>query len=564
VEKVLSAISTQISIKKCKKVKAVMIVIDANSFNVSAGSSFKSLVKTLAKIFGERLTRKIPFLFVVNKCENLTPDAVQISVRDAIQAGRRSLRTDPSSSEIIGMLKILSLMKIQNIRVANIFEQSRLNCDEIEKALEKISAIPISIEDFQFDISDGFRIKFDSIIRSVIEEKMKLINDEKELESKINELRDKIRRDEERHQFAQKKRVLSDADLMNDSFQDVITEMEQTKEKLIEKRSMCDKKIITQLDLQKKKDELSKNETLVAYFRDSVEETRGMFGLLGSTKKEFRYEGIPFVDVIEEPADRFRRGIFEPENGHYSSIYESGLGKDGMASICIRIKKNDHPDTKSEISIIEDELRTKAEEIRALLEEVKDDEERIKFLEDFIKKGIKDRREMLRKEESEYADSIRQSRRDIQYSLSRARNKKLDEIRSMTSKNEYGEIIYDLSKVLAFEPRSYGLIDKFIKSYDHALQATRERRTRPSTGGVSQTMTTLPQTQVLNPSVGAPSQAADSQTMTTLPQTQVLNPSVGAPSQAADSQTMATLPQTQVVDVDDENETSERKRSREE
>jgi GTPase SAR1 family protein len=475
VAEVLSSIATQIAIRKAESIKAVMIVIDARSFDVNAGNSFKSLGKTLGKIFSkERLAEKAPILFVVNKDETLTPDAVMKSVGDVMKSGKNALKIDPNNAEILRMLKILRLMKPSNIKISNVFDDSRANCDEIERALSRVSANPINSEDFQFDVNDSVRVKFDEVIRRMISENMKLLNEVKDLDIKIRNLTVKIENDEKGYAFAREKLVLSDTELMNDveSLRDAVQEMEMKKELLAERRRSFHSLVKETQELQSEKDNLQRDETLVVYYKDSIEETRGWLGFVGQTVKVFEYNGIPFVDYVEVPIERFKDRISDAEKGIYKSTYESKRGEDGTSSVCIRVKRNNLPATKETIKIIEDQLSLKNEEITNLMSEIEETEERVNFLDAYRTEGIRGRREMLERERIRCETSAREGKHEIRYYHKRQYNKKVKEIRELTNKNEGGEIVYDISMVLEFEPTTNELIRKFRTEYESFSRKT--------------------------------------------------------------------------------------------
>ena len=486
--KIINTIATQMVIEKSRSIKAIMVVIDWPSVESGVGQNFRDLGKTLGKMFGRKLD-EAPFLFVVNKGEDITVEdflaASDEIIKDStnestklLERKTRSSNEDKRLSELHDILKILRLMNTNNVKIADIFDSTENNCQMIESSLSKIN---VKIEEFKF-ADDDMLSKFNIVMDDMLIDNLKrlkrlegIYNESKEIDDEINQIEENISDLKER-----------EISLDGEEIEDKVKDLEE-KERILkaEENEITDE--ITKLLIERM--ELIENDSLIDYYKDSVSETRkGVFGVLGQTRKEFSYKGISFDEIVEDPPDSelFKERFVDAEHGEYRSVYTSHYGSDGVASITIRIKKNESPATKETISFIDRQVTEKSSERRKIIVNREEIAKEIVAVKKLSIQDNEEKRRLIHIKIEECEEKLKTIRKTRSYKV-RSYNTIKKGCEILMEENQPIEITFDMTNVLKFNKGTEDLIKKFKELYNFVKErisdpSPKRKRARSSTG----------------------------------------------------------------------------------
>jgi len=506
---ILGTISTQLAVKKAKSIKAVMVVIDAGSFRLGAAKAFKNLAKTLGTVLEDRIGNS-PILFVVNKGEDLKTDDVIETVEELIEQGEQELNgttfekikelvfgsREPTpeevkkANEVSGMLKVLGLMRKENVQIANIFELSGANGRDIEKVIAQMAVHPINRDIFHFDTNDDARLKFNNVMLNMIQEDLPILEKMLTLPSELKKVEEQVNQDISTLETIIKKSSLPDSELLRDARRENgIAERISEYEASVLEIDMNIQSLLSKLkELGKTKEGLKGDDSLVIHWSDGIYEKRNEWiKYVWWTRKDFKYFGPPFSTFAEASylttqgyQDFFEecrqsgedvRGLkFSDHNvardrGQYLSTYKSALSEDGNAQVRIFIPKNRSEYVTETVRSIEREMERLESEIFSL------NGRRID-----VNKTISNLKRMLVQEVYELRKSLQSERERLDKSITEGSGKhqtlsvNLQETQlrctDLMSRNGSSEITYDVSRSLEFDTASAELINRFQAIYD--------------------------------------------------------------------------------------------------
>ena len=197
---------------------------------------------------------------------------------------------------------------------------------------------------------------------------------------------------------------------------------------------------------------------LVDLERYHYEEKRsGFFGFLGQSKKEFEYNGIPYVDALiesrKEATDYFSIVENSPSAGKCKAKFIGNSGYDVWADLIIRIKCKDKPCNKESI----EKKRLEIAKFESLVREERDKEE---IAEENAQEAARGIMTVVRFEENKRVLENKEKELKVRrLNVEKENNKKVEEIA--------GEIplfrsIKDISNVMPFLKINAPVMDEFL------------------------------------------------------------------------------------------------------
>ena len=228
-ERAWISIATEMTVKKSKIIKAVLVVIDYNSINTDKGAGFKSVMDTLGKLLKEPEKVSNSLLFCFTKAppldtgeedENGNVIYRQITVEEIHQniknlydtqsnkvaADSKLIRTECESlpkndpnliklhediDALNDKLKILKIIVDNKDKIAIVNPTDKGNSrKELTQKIKK--SIDVPYEHFNFNRYDQGRIKFDKFVGEIARDALNLIKEYQELSDGISKSKRKI------------------------------------------------------------------------------------------------------------------------------------------------------------------------------------------------------------------------------------------------------------------------------------------------------------------------------------------------------------------------------------
>lgn len=399
-ERICISINTQIAVSWAKSIRAILVVIDYDSFFTDRGTSFRKLSETIGQLLTNPQEIPQSLFFVITKASRKVTNQNIIASISAItqeEEGRRDTLNSYAKStwgyvsdkmnwsspevekdvkkfeECQATLRILKLIQnnSKNVILCNVFDNGQSK-DEIVKLLKTSKIINRSDTRnyFNFAKYDDVRVKFNHLVFKIAHEGADIISKKIELPDHILRCKSDIEETQTSIQFYDQQIIILK------SGKESVNQNENIK--LLNNRAKDNKEAVlkTEGDIKKLKEEMQKltNEAKeisgseqVLYWQEQINEKRHVLGFFAWTVKKFNYDDIPFEHVLtaSENASKFE-AVEDKKNGKFKATYESNLYADGIASVQIFVKKKDKPDHKQRMKDIAQETQTKQEKFEKL------------------------------------------------------------------------------------------------------------------------------------------------------------------------------------------------------
>lgn len=382
---IIESISTELAMKTANSIR-VAIVINKAELQAARGSSFfKKLCKQLGELFKnpDQITHSVLWLITGGDEDDTVDDFLQTirgnngamsflssiynriskTIQEAgsgapLSALQTLLGTQTDVQDLLDIERqkaILESMTHDNVMLVNNFSAQTRTA--ILNRLNRLDTI--SIDQFCFDKYGKVRVKFRKRVEDIVNEgittchDLKKLNEEKaEAERTLSETEKKIKDSEETNGNIQGKTI---EDIRNVWISSNKAESEFN----IKRKQEINRKM---KELTQELNKLDLEEEVLLWKDKVYEERRGLLErLIGSTVHEFLYSGQEHYSRCKEMYDRntgsMRSRREAPQDGIYSSTYQSNYGETGDATVELYIKKKDLRANAMRITQIRKELR---------------------------------------------------------------------------------------------------------------------------------------------------------------------------------------------------------------
>ena len=408
-QQVANTVNIQSVVNTLNKVSGILIVIEASSLTGRARGML-NIVKTLSELLkiskGEMSELEKSLLFVFTKSSPKEKDKIFYKIDNCIASLNKEkasksqgflkkmsefLKVTSEDSklnqelhELDDQMRILYLIKKTNSIVIDVIDEGNSRSE----LLDHIKNLkPLSKDIFQFNFTDTAHTTFNEMVTQiasacnpVLDEAIKIRNNisqlkdqEKQIVKNIGYYREIMHLTEEAYKAKNSELVMQYEAAVKEIHRE-INSLEKQKKILLEKQNTFD------------------SSELITHWSDSIDEKRSWYGWVGWTEKKFNYADIPFFEAkLDFENGEIIPKLNEPEKGEYQSTYQSSLGKDGKASVAIRVEKRHLPGNQALLrSIGEDliQIQYKTNELTSRKEQMVDEENKRKE-DDYLKNAKK-------------------------------------------------------------------------------------------------------------------------------------------------------------------------------